>query len=267
MALKFCSFASGSSGNCYLVKSDEAALLVDVGITGKRILTGLEEAGVVPDRLNGILVTHEHVDHVRSLRMISRKAVNAKVYVSGGTLAEVGDRVSGERIIVVSDGEEFYVGDILVRAFAVSHDAAEPLGYSFVCGGRQMTIVTDTGCISEEIFAQVKDADLLVLEANHEVNILRMGAYPYPLKRRILSDRGHLSNEAAGECLCRMLQCRESGKAAPQVLLAHLSRENNTLEQAYLTVRNVLFEQDYYIDKDLTVRIIERDLAGPLVEV
>ncbi len=130
-----------------------------------------------------------------------------------------------------------------------------------------MTIVTDTGCISEEIFAQVKDADLLVLEANHEVNILRMGAYPYPLKRRILSDRGHLSNEAAGECLCRMLQCRESGKAAPQVLLAHLSRENNTPEQAYLTVRNVLFEQDYYIDKDLTVRIIERDLAGPLVEV
>ena len=108
--------------------------------------------------------------------MISRKAVNAKVYASGGTLAEVGDRVSGERITVVSDGEEFYVGDILVRAFAVSHDAAEPLGYSFVCGGRQMTIVTDTGCISEEIFAQVKDADLLVLEANHEVNILRMGA-------------------------------------------------------------------------------------------
>ncbi len=107
MALKFCSFASGSSGNCYLVKSDEAALLVDVGITGKRILTGLEEAGVVPDRLNGILVTHEHVDHVRSLRMISRKAVNAKVYVSGGTLAEVGDRVSGERITLSATEKNF----------------------------------------------------------------------------------------------------------------------------------------------------------------
>lgn len=267
MAFNFCSFASGSSGNCYLVKSDRTALLVDVGITGKRVMAALADIGLPADRLNGILITHEHIDHVRSLRMISKKAENAGVYASGGTFAEVGDRVARENMRRVRGGEEFFIGDILVRTFSLSHDAAEPLGYSFVQDGRQLTVVTDTGCITEEIFDQIKTADLLVLEANHEVNILRMGNYPYMLKRRILSDTGHLSNEAAGECLCRMFSCRESAANAPKVLLAHLSRENNTPQQAYLTVRNVLFEEDIYIDKDLRLEVIERDSAGPLMEV
>lgn len=267
MALQFCSFASGSSGNCSLVKTDRTALLVDTGITGKRILGGLADMGVEPARLSGILITHEHVDHVRSLRMLSRKAENARVYASEGTLEEVGDKIRPEKAEIVCSGEEFQIGDILVRAFALSHDAAEPLGYSFIHEGRQVTIVTDTGIVSDEILSQAQQANLLVLEANHEVNILRMGAYPYALKRRILGDRGHLSNEAAGECLCRMLQCRDPQREAPHVLLAHLSRENNTPQQAYLTIRNVLFEQELYIDRDLTMDVMERDATGPVLEV
>ncbi|MGN0658183.1 MAG: MBL fold metallo-hydrolase [Emergencia sp.] len=274
MSLQFCSFASGSSGNSYLVKSENTSLLVDVGIAGKRILEGLEGKGLQPEELSGILLTHEHVDHVRSLRMMSRKAACAKIYASGGTLAQVSDLVEPGKGFTVQAGEPFMAGDIEVRPFDLSHDAAQPTGYSFVHEGRQLTIITDTGYVTAEMEVHIASADLLVLEANHEVNILKMGSYPYPLKRRILGEKGHLSNEAAGECLCRMLDCRradpagrECGRDVPAVVLAHLSRENNTPDQAWLTIRNILFESDYYIDRDLTMTIAYRDEAGPFLEV
>ena len=266
MALKFCSFASGSSGNCYMVKSEHTTLLVDVGITGKRVFAGLEERGVTPEEIDGILITHEHIDHVRSLRMVSKKASNAGVFASNGTLNVIADKIPEERAYGVPNESPFYIGDIRVNPFHLSHDAAEPTGYSFAHDGRQVTIVTDTGFVSEEIFHQVESEDLLILEANHEVNILKMGAYPYPLKRRILGDEGHLSNEAAGHCLCQMLKKRVHDKI-PHVVLAHLSKENNTPGQAYLTIRNILFEEDFYIDKDLKLDIANRDEVSPFVEV
>lgn len=269
MTLQFCSFASSSSGNCYMVRSENTTLLVDVGIAGKHVLAGLEAKEVTPEDIHGILLTHEHVDHVKSLRMISKKAVNAGVYASKGTLSQVCDKVSDECIRPVQPQTAFEIGDIKVKPFRLSHDAAEPVGYSFCKGDKQITIVTDTGYISEEVFDQIKDADLLVLEANHEVNILKMGAYPYSLKRRILGDEGHLSNEAAGKCLCDMLKYRGLQKKAdvPKVVLAHLSKENNTPGQAYLTIRNILFEEDYYIDRDLELNIALREEVGKNVEI
>lgn len=280
MALRFCSFASGSSGNCYLAKSDTTTILIDVGITGKRVFAGLAEKGIDPADLSGILITHEHIDHVRSLRMVARKAVNAKVFASGGTLEAVSDMVAPGKSCTVRAGEPRDIGDIQVTPFALSHDAAEPMGFTLQCEGRRLTIVTDTGCISREIEEQIAAADLLVLEANHEVNILKMGAYPYSLKRRILGEKGHLSNETAGEILCRMLHApmRQQRVSAggchcvgpdgvPKVVLAHLSKENNTPGQAYLTIRNILFEEDLYIDKDLTLTIAARDEAGAFMEV
>ena len=272
MALQFCSFASGSSGNCYLVKSDKTALLIDVGITGKRILDGLAEQNLYPEQIDGILITHEHTDHVKSLKMMSKKASEARIYSSSGTLARIMDKIQGDRARAVAVGERFAVGDITVISFRLSHDAAEPVGFSLIHEGRQVTVVTDTGCISEEMFRHMVKADLLVLEANHEVNILKMGSYPYHLKRRILGDEGHLSNETAGECLCRILKTRQSlaggaPRQMPSVLLAHLSRENNTPSQAYLTIRNILFEEDFYIDKDLKLDVAPRDETGSCMEV
>lgn len=269
MTLQFCSFASSSSGNCYMVRSENTTLLVDVGIAGKHVLAGLSEKGVAPEEVNGILLTHEHVDHVKSLRMISKKAVNAGVYASKGTLSQVCDKVSDECICPVQAQTAFEIGDIKVKPFRLSHDAAEPMSYSFCKGDKQITIVTDTGYVSEEVFDEIKEADLLVLEANHEVNILKMGAYPYSLKRRILGDEGHLSNEAAGKCLCAMLKYRgeQEKKDVPKVILAHLSKENNTPGQAYLTIRNILFEEDYYIDKDLELDVALREEVGKNVEI
>ena len=269
MTLEFCSFASSSSGNCYMVKSDHTTLLIDVGIAGKHVLSGLSQKGLSPEEVDGILLTHEHVDHVKSLRMISKKAINAGVYASKGTLSCVCDKVSDECIRPVEAQTPYEIGDIQVKPFRLSHDAEEPMSYSFCKGDKQITIVTDTGYVTEEVFDQVKEADLLVLEANHEVNILKMGSYPYNLKRRILGDEGHLSNEAAGKCLCEMLNYRKEQEKhqAPKVILAHLSKENNTPGQAYLTIRNILFEEDYYIDKDLELDIALREEVGKSVEV
>lgn len=269
MAFQFYSFASGSSGNCYLARSENTTILIDVGITGKRIFEGLSLLNLKAEEVDAILVTHEHMDHVRSLKMLSKKAVNARVCGSAGTLEEVMDKIDGDRARAVGAAERFQIGDITVVPFRLSHDAAEPFGYSLIHQGRQLTIVTDTGYISEEIFLHIEKADLLVLEANHEVNILKMGAYPYYLKRRILGDEGHLSNEAAGQCLCEMLRARKEKGCAkiPQVVLAHLSKENNTPGQAYLTIRNILFEEDFYIDKDLMLDIAKRDEIGKEMEI
>lgn len=269
MTLEFCSFASSSSGNCYLIRSENTTLLVDVGVAGKHILGGLAAKDTEIEKVDGILLTHEHIDHVKSLRMMSRKAFRAGVYASKGTLSQVCDKIEDDVMRPVRAQHPFTIGDIEVRPFALSHDAAEPLSYSFCKDGKQITVVTDTGCLTEEAFAQLREADLLVLEANHEVNILRMGAYPYSVQQRILGDEGHLSNETAGKCLCDVLRYRkERGKQeVPKVVLAHLSRENNTPGQAYLTIRNVLFEEDFYIDKDLELDIALRDEIGKSVEI
>lgn len=269
MALRFCSIASGSSGNSYLVSTDSSAVLVDVGIAGSRIIDRLEQRGVTLPDIDGIFITHEHIDHVKSLRKISKGAINAPVFASEGTLAEVSDKVPAEKMLPVKSDQEITLGDISVTPFALSHDAIDPLGYSFKAGGRQLTIITDTGFVTDEILEHAKSADTLILEANHEVNILNMGSYPYSLKRRILGNFGHLSNEAAGECLCSVLAHRRGQNLDSEfkVCLAHLSKENNTPQQAYLTIRNMLFEEDYYVDKDLKIYIIPRDEVSPYMLV
>ncbi len=267
MALKFCSFASSSSGNSYLVESEKTKLLIDVGIAGKKVIEGLAERNLTLEDLDGILITHEHSDHVKSIRMISKKASNAKVFTSRGTASEINDKVEAGKFNFINADCEFNIGDICVKSFNLSHDAVEPMGFSFTHNERKLSIVTDTGYITKDIFNEIYDSDFLVLEANHEINILKMGAYPYNLKQRILGNKGHLSNEAAGECICRMLHQRENKDEIPKIVLAHLSSENNTPAQAYLTIRNILFEEDFYIGKDLEMDIIRKNQVSPLMEV
>ena len=266
MPFKFLSAASGSSGNCYILKTEETAVLIDVGTTGKRIIEGLSEMGLSPENVDGILVTHEHTDHVKSLKMIGKKASSARIYGSSETLHAVRDMAPGERFFEVEPGAAFTVGDMKIRAFSLSHDAAGPLGYSVISGDKMCTVVTDTGCITEEMFGYIRESDLLVLEANHEVNVLMMGSYPYYLKQRIVGDKGHISNETAGSTLCRMLRERRNGNT-PRVILAHLSRENNTPEQAFLTVKNMLFDEDFLVGRDLFLDVAKRDQVGHIIEI
>jgi len=148
-----------------------------------------------------------------------------------------------------------------VRPFRTSHDAAESVGFSFCSGGRQVSIVTDTGYISDDMFADIRDADILVIEANHDVNVLQMCSYPYQTKRRIAGDFGHLSNEAAADCICRITMEYPKDR---QVLLAHLSNENNSPSLAHLTIKNILEENRLYIDRDLRLSVISRDEISPV---
>ena len=264
MTLQFCSFASGSSGNCYVVKDEKTAILIDAGISGKRIVGGLNDTDTPADQVAAVLVTHEHSDHVKSLGVIAKRIPGLLVYANEATWACIDEPVPEERRRTFVTGEDFYIGDFMIRPFAISHDAAEPVGFSIYRGDKQVSILTDSGCINEEQFEEVLDADLLVLEANHEEEMLLFGRYPYTLKHRILGDEGHLSNITAGQWLCRIVNKRPKNR---RVLLGHMSRENNTPEVAMQAVRNTLEENGIYIGGSLKVDVVLRDAVSKLYTV
>ena len=264
MTLSFCSFSSGSSGNSYLIKTEETAILVDVGISGKRIFGGLESTNTPLEMVKGVLITHEHIDHIKSLRIVCKKAVNSNAYANTGTWRHIEDLVQEEKKKCFITGKSFAIGDIEINSFPVSHDAEEPVGYSFFHENKKISVVTDTGYLSEDIMSEVSDADILVLESNHEEGLVQYCSYPYNTKRRIMGDKGHLSNVAAGEGLCNII---EKNKKKRWVLLAHLSRENNTPQMAKQAIKNILEEKQYYIGKDLDLSVIVKDCLSPIYQI
>lgn len=312
--IKFCSCSSGSSGNSYVVATDNATILVDAGTSGKNMIEGLARCGRTPADVDAIFLTHEHHDHVRGLPVIIKEINKQKllkfedddvsilpidqnetrkdnsnggqrprhfaVYGSAGTIAATEERLYGktelsDALIIGSPLEEIEIGDIKVFAFRLSHDAAEPYGYRIDAYGKSLAIVTDTGHVPDSIYRAVKDVDFLVLEANHEQNILLMGRYPYELKMRILGEYGHLSNDAAGAMLASVLDYRTeqvpdvdypAGQVPEnrmlQIALAHLSKDNNTPSNARITIQNILLENNYMEDRDYTLEVLERDIVG-----
>ena len=264
MALKFCSFASGSSGNSYLVKDDDTAILIDAGISGKRILEGLSETQTPGEQVKALLITHEHIDHVKSIPVLTRRLSPLQVWANEGTWQAIDRPVPQECRRVFETGRELQIGSLTIRSFPVPHDASEPVGFSVTGSGRKLSIVTDAGYITEEIHEEIRDADLLLLEANHEREMLLMGRYPYPLKQRILGDEGHLSNVSAGEALSRIAGEVEKKR---RVLLGHLSRENNDPNVAMLAVRNILMEHDIFIGGDLNIEVARREERSGLFTV
>lgn len=278
MNLAIQSIGSSSSGNSYLITDGTTNLLLDVGLSGKSIRAALQAADIAEEAVGGILVTHEHVDHVKSIRMMSRICSEATVLASRGTAqnCENFQYVPEERLRYFAAQDETCIGDITVKGFALSHDAAEPLGYSFRKDNTQITVVTDTGVVTDEIYEEIRTADVLVMEANHEVSMLEMGPYPYSVKRRILSNEGHLSNETCGQSLTRMLADRSSlsltnhpsrdGKILlPKILLAHLSTTNNTPYNAELTVRDVLDQNDYHKNINFKMGVAAKNQVSPWI--
>ena len=247
--MRFMPLYSGSSGNCSLVEAGRTRVLVDAGMTGKAIETALQQVGVSPRELNAIVVTHEHIDHIKSVGVLSRR-FSLPVYANEGTwkaMAEQVGNVGYGNVRTFITGQDFYIGDLNITPFATSHDAAEPVGYTFFSKGTELVYMTDTGCVSESLRERAVNADLLFIEANHDVGMLKNGVYPYPLKKRILSDRGHLSNDACGELLIKLYSA-----GVRRAILAHLSHENNTEPIAYGTVRSALLgegiqEKDYFL--------------------
>ncbi|MDE6107333.1 MAG: MBL fold metallo-hydrolase [Oscillospiraceae bacterium] len=250
--------ASGSSGNCILLSQDGVHLLVDAGISCKRILTHLGELGIDPTTVAGVLITHEHSDHISGLATLTKR-LNAPVYTSPGTALALRRRMAWPVGMLrdVPAGETFEVGGFSVECFATSHDAEEPMGFTFTYGKKRAAVVTDLGYVSDEVLDGVLGAHAVVCEFNHDVELLRTGRYPYYLKQRILGDKGHLSNEA-GAALA--LQCVEQG--AHTVLLAHLSAENNTPTLALKAAKAALAGHD-----SVTVAVAPRSEPSPAYEV
>ncbi len=251
--MRFIPLFSGSSGNSSYLESGDTRLLIDAGMTGKAIVEALSKIAVSPERLSGILVTHDHVDHTRGVGILSRK-YNLPVYTNAGTLramTPITRELSYANTRLFQTDEDFYVGSINVLPFKTPHDAAESVGFVFTSGEKKLTYMTDIGCMRESMLSCAAGSSLVFIEANHDVEMLKRGPYPYPLKQRILSEKGHLSNENCGRALVKLY---ETGVRF--AVLAHLSRENNTEYEAYSTVSRVLEEANI---GDMRIVVAKRD--------
>ncbi len=264
--IEIVSVGSSSSGNSYIVMTEGRTLIIDVGLPAKKIIGALEHLGTDPADVDAVLITHEHVDHVKSVRAISRKCCNAFFYASRGTVENTDSfrYVPDERIVLLSAGEIVRIDnddDMEIGAFPLSHDAAEPLGFTVTSRGEKLAVVTDTGVVSEEIYAAIRDAGLLVFEANHDVDMLMFGEYPYPVKVRIKGDKGHLSNDYAGQVLAYLLSERKAGGAQSplRVMLAHLSFHNNAPLFARQTVEEALGAAGFHKGEDYLLDVAARE--------
>jgi len=235
--LEFSVLSSGSSGNALYLRSATTQLLLDAGISGRQLQTRMEAVGACSfDELDGVLITHEHIDHVRGLKQVLKHS-QTPVYTTEGTWSQIVMEEYASRWHGIQDGKGFSIGDILVQPFAVSHDAEEPVAFRFSSHGDSVAVVTDLGYMSEHIKSIIEGCQAYVLETNHDVEMLRAGRYPWSVKRRILSDKGHLSNHDAAVALADLL-----GDGTVDVYLAHLSQENNQPDLAEITVQSLLRE-------------------------
>lgn len=250
--------ASGSSGNCLLLSADGTHILIDAGISARRIGQGLKELGLTPGELDGILVTHEHSDHISGLAtLLKHEAV--PVYATAATGRQIAYRIAWaeEHLHTVEPGKGFSIGALDLTAFSTPHDAADSVGYAVEHQGRKAAVCTDLGRVTEEVLDAVSGAELALLETNYDPDWLRSGPYPMYLKARILGDRGHLSNEDGGY-LARTL----AERGTRQLVLAHLSKENNTPARALNTVCACLSQGGIVPQEDVGVEVAPRDRLG-----
>ena len=235
--MKFCPLCSGSSGNATYIEAGSARLLIDAGLSCKRITELLGRIGVTPGSLSAILITHEHVDHIRGVNVLSKK-YDLPVYANAETwsvMREPLKDVAPKNMCVFETDRDFYLGGVRILPFAVPHDAVRCVGFTVSEGARKVAVCTDLGHADERILSVLYDSDLVLFEANHDVDMLMAGSYPYLLKKRILSGSGHMNNEDCGKAIVKL--CETGVK---NVILGHLSRENNYPELAMVTVRAVL---------------------------
>lgn len=265
--MRMCSIASGSSGNCIYVGSDRTHLLVDTGISKKKVEEGLAQLGLKGEEVNGILLTHEHADHIQGLGVFSRK-YHIPIYATRGTIEGIRQsksvgQIDEQLFHIIRSDEPFYVGDVFVRPFHLSHDANEPCGFRVEDGKKKVAVATDMGCYDDYTVRALSGLDALLLEANHDVHMLEVGGYPYHLKQRILGERGHLSNETSGRLLCDILHDRMK-----YIVLGHLSKENNYENLAYETVKlEVTLSDVPYRGEELPMFVADRTGCSKILEI
>lgn len=232
---KYCSLYSSSSGNSFFVQSDSTKIIIDAGVSLKKISTALEEININGEDINAILVTHDHIDHTKSIATLSNK-YNIPVYANKKTWEAIPDIASkvqecNKKLFTIS--ETFSIGDIKILPFHTPHDAADPCGFNLYNSNKKISIATDIGYVSEELLNHLKESSCILLESNYDPEILKCSRYPYMLKQRISGDKGHLSNISAAKTLSELYN-----SGLKKALLIHLSKENNFPELAYETIKN-----------------------------
>lgn len=262
--IKFCSLYSGSSGNSIFISTGKTKLLIDAGLSGKKIIQALHSIGENPMELSAILISHEHIDHTRGVGVISRK-FNVPIYANEKTWGmmekEIGPVTIDNKMSFYKE-KEFDIGEFNVKAFPIPHDASEPVGFNIFAGNKKITTATDIGHMTKGILSYLEMSDLILLESNHDIEMLKIGPYPWSLKQRILGENGHLSNEMAGKVIAYMAE-----KGTKRFFLGHLSKENNFPELAYQTVYNALSEKKIAVGADVTLEVAHRERASSIVEI
>ncbi len=260
MGLKFCALGSGSKGNCACVWSEKTNLLIDAGLSCARIEKCMRLFGIDPHTLS-VLVTHSHVDHAQALPKLIDK-FGVVVYAPARVCEELFCRYELPRTHLIAVDGDFFVGDLTISPFPLSHDVP-CVGYSVLRGGKKISFATDSGKISDRALSAIADSDLVVLESNHDPDMLVANdKYPPYLKNRILSDRGHLSNQAAADCAVKLVM-----GGVKQIILAHLSQDNNLPELAFATVRDELARHGFTEGKDVKLEVATQDAIGSQYEL
>ena len=260
------SIASGSSGNCIYVGGEEARILIDAGISMKRIREGLMEENFPIENLHAIFITHEHTDHICGLGPVLRK-YQIPVYATKETIEAIWEKgdmkgVSEDLFHAVVPEKTVSIEDMEIMPVRISHDAANPVCYTVQSESKKIGVATDMGCFSNEIVDHLKDCDSLLLEANHDINLLQVGSYPYSLKMRILGEKGHLSNDASARLIEKVLH-----HGLQHILLGHLSKENNFPELAYQTVSYELEQNPVWKKMDTELLVADRMAPTKLLTI
>lgn len=264
LSLHYSVLASGSSGNAMFIKTEKTRLLIDAGLSGKKLEQLFKQIGEDLAQIDAILVTHEHSDHVKGLGVIARR-YELPVYANEKTWKEL-DRLCGD----ISTDLKFHfeldqqlsLGDIDIHSFGVSHDAVQPMFYCFTHEQSQLSLATDMGYVSQQIKGTLADSDVIIFESNHDVDMVRVCRYPWNVKRRILGDTGHLSNEASGEALADIITDKTK-----KIYLAHLSQDNNLRDLARMTVEQTLAQREIAVGLDVSLHDTYPDQPTKLVRV
>lgn len=261
--MKIRSIASGSGGNCVYVETEKTRILIDAGYSARQIEHMLKAVGIDARSLNAILVTHEHGDHVQGVGVLSRR-FHIPVYANARTwnaMARRVGKIAPSMQQAFRNRRRFFLRDLEIEAIPIHHDAADPVGFTIQHEDQRFSLITDTGILDENIMDAIAGSDIYYFEANHDVDMLVSGSYPEPLKERILSARGHLSNLQSARALAELLEGRNE-----VVLLAHMSTENNEELLCRDTIANVLWREGLDPDRSETILVAPRMTASPLFD-
>lgn len=260
----FCSLYSGSSGNSLLVETQNTKLLIDAGVSSKKIENALLDINVEPSSLDGILITHEHSDHVQGLGTFSKK-FDLPVFVNQETLDAMPtqrDKIASSNIKTFKISDKFSIGDLDIKPFSIPHDAANPCGFNIWKDDKKMSIATDIGHMTNDILKRLEESLFVMLESNYDPEVLRCSSYPFPLKSRIAGPTGHLSNEMAGKTISHLLQ-----SGLKNAMLGHLSKESNFPELAYQTVMDELINNQTFDTASIGLNVASRDCHSKLINI